>query len=348
MRIDIGKSHVTASSEDPRERSWFASLLQKWKIEAGTSIRILIPRLQSFSDHPFTVIEADHVESDNGAAYVDLLIRPEAGLTKKLFEKANGPGGLGGAESAGGSTELSVILEGPYGKKHSKEVTESDDVLLFAGGVGIAFSLPYFCRAALHSPESRHKLVWSLREPGMVEAVEEQLVELASKLQRKEGASSVNRPVIELHVTAGEVAAAKDPLKEVPSEISSDIARVISKLPADESAEDASISGSDSVKSIVKDEVTALKVRSAADLIESLRTRLAPTIDLVVEQGRPSTEPTHHFAPVEATSKGAHRTLAVLACGPGSLCDDTRVGALAALTGKEWRDVEYVEECFDW
>lgn len=61
---------------------------------------------------------------------------------------------------------------------------------------------------------------------------------------------------------------------------------------------------------------------------------------------RPSLAPNDHVE-VAADQKKSQR-LTVVACGPGQMCDRARVEALDALKKREWANVVYAEECFDW
>ncbi|CAO1615514.1 unnamed protein product [Parajaminaea phylloscopi] len=341
LRVEVPKSRVTAVSERPTSKLW-TRFRSAWKVQAGTSVRILIPRLQSWSDHPFTVIDADHSDEGSQSGFIDLLIRPQAGMTKALMDKTVNKDESSTAESSSRqrSAEFFVVLEGPYGSKHGHSIIAHDDVLLFAGGVGVAFSLPYFAMAALHGTGSRCKLVWAVREPEMLASVEDQLLRLDAKLSAKGSPSSHSQVVVEMHVTAGELVDNDD-----------DSAAAVTTMPAIGHSASASSRSSaqdrDSTEAgepSIKSEVEEKKLHSSGDLINTLRQRLSPAIELVVKKGRPSTLPRDHFDPVDSQ----HKSLAVMACGPHALCDDTRFGALDALSGRQWRDVEYVEECFDW
>lgn len=344
MRIHLGASKVVAllgASSSSTSALHELRLSPVNKLRAGTSVRLTIPRLQFWSDHPFTVVDAGHVD---GQGYIDLLIRSADGLTKHLARLVEASTRDGIESMSEVSRSINVVLEGPYGKWHPR-VSRHDDVLLFAGGIGITFCLPYFIHAAVADATTetrRCKLVWAIRDFDVVDAIADQLVRLDDALRAS--AHKGPRPIIELCVTAGEVREAKD------EEVGQVMAAIVELNDAAGVEADAASKASTSsstpamTPAATKSEyIEKKKISSFEERVASLADRLATTIDLRATQGRPSKRLASHFE--------THRskcTAAVVACGPASLCDDVREGALYALRTGEWADVEYVEECFDW
>lgn len=341
MRVHLGASKV-----QPLIGGQQASLLSRFrlspinKLSAGTSVRLTIPRLQFWSDHPFTVIDAGLVNGAESQGYVDLLIRSADGMTKQLATllQSSDDKTLEAGSGTAVDRTMNVVLEGPYGHWHSS-VAKHDDVLLFAGGVGITFCLPYFVQVAVQS-DARCKLVWAIRDFDIVDSVADQLIRLDEVLRAAERPRS-SRPKIELRVTAGEFF---DKAKEEVAEGVAELKH--SATDSDNALSKASSSASSTPIPSPPDEkaeyVEAKKIESSSKRLTALAARLSGSMDLVAVHGRPSKRVADHFEP------HSDRTAAVIACGPASLCDDTREGAIFALRKGEWRDVEYVEECFDW
>ena len=82
---------------------------------------------------------------------LSFMIKPHDGLTKCLQSSVHGTA----------TQETRVYLEGPYG--HTYDLKPYSSVLLIAGGVGIAFVLPY------HLTGQNAKLVWVVRSRGDLE-----------------------------------------------------------------------------------------------------------------------------------------------------------------------------------
>ncbi|KAI8344217.1 ferric reductase like transmembrane component-domain-containing protein [Chlamydoabsidia padenii] len=74
----------------------------------------------------------------------DLLIRPQKGMTKKLYEAVErlGPGG----------GEMYMVIEGPYG--HTHPILQYDTAILIGGGVGCTATIPYLQEAVYNSTKS--------------------------------------------------------------------------------------------------------------------------------------------------------------------------------------------------
>ncbi|KAI8097511.1 ferric reductase like transmembrane component-domain-containing protein [Halteromyces radiatus] len=87
----------------------------------------------------------------------DLLIRPQQGMTKKLYETVQqlGPGG----------GDMYVLIEGPYG--HTHPVLQYDTAILVGGGVGCTATVPYLQEAVynMNKIATRHLVfVWVVQQ----------------------------------------------------------------------------------------------------------------------------------------------------------------------------------------
>lgn len=94
-------------------------------------------------NHPFTLASWNQTSS---ATELSFLIAPMAGWTRRLRNRAHR-----------GTT--TVLLEGPYG--HTRDLKKYDNVLLLAGGSGIASLLPYV--ASLRDSKVKCTVVWVVR-----------------------------------------------------------------------------------------------------------------------------------------------------------------------------------------
>lgn len=145
-------------------------------IAAGDDIRVTIPRLQWVGEHPFTVFATGTLNDEPSQGYIDLLIKTEGGLTRKLAKHAvrssktyNADKDVELAGAPAKPLEISVLIEGPFGTvpEISQATTE---LVLVAGGIAITFCWPLFvaafksCLTKAGKPKlATCKLVWILR-----------------------------------------------------------------------------------------------------------------------------------------------------------------------------------------
>lgn len=94
------------------------------RIAAGQSIGLTIPCLQWMGDHPFTVMATGMDEEQAGMGYLDLAIKANGGLTKKLAELLHVDLEQEDLENAKvAPPSLAVLVEGPYGSLHEEVST---------------------------------------------------------------------------------------------------------------------------------------------------------------------------------------------------------------------------------
>lgn len=140
-------------------------------IGGGDDIRITIPRLQWVGEHPFTVFAVGTQPDNPTQGYIDLLIKTEAGLTRKLahrlniedLEKAETKNSEMAADIAK-ERKVSVMIEGPFGI--IPDIQQATDLVLVSGGIAITFCWPLFVaavRASAKSKLSSCKLIWIVR-----------------------------------------------------------------------------------------------------------------------------------------------------------------------------------------
>ena len=139
-------------------------------IAAGDDIRITIPRLQWVGEHPFTVFSAGVHSDDPTQGYIDLLIRTEAGLTRKLASHAQSQTrqqekDIEQARRRSSIGDVAVLIEGPFGI--IPDIKHSTDLVLVSGGIAITFCWPLFVSAVKASGTTKLqscKLIWIVRK----------------------------------------------------------------------------------------------------------------------------------------------------------------------------------------
>ncbi|CAO3588156.1 unnamed protein product [Absidia cylindrospora] len=151
----------------------------------GVFVYIYVPEAYFWQSHPFTIAswnqpsDRNSLVSGNAGNYgtmaityptvldsnkfsrsrssssntFDLLIRPQQGMTKKLYDVVEKLGPEGGY--------LDVLIEGPYG--HSHPLLQYDTAILVGGGVGCTAIVPYLQEAVynMEKTATRHVVfIW--------------------------------------------------------------------------------------------------------------------------------------------------------------------------------------------
>lgn len=127
---------------------------------------------------------------------ITLFVRTHSGTTSRLASKIGVAGGI------------PVLLEGSYGhessallKGSSAPTPEFPNTICIAGGVGITAVLPALTSTlGIHAPIGTTKLFWGVRQPAIVNAVEDLIVNV--KTGDKAGVKWWGN--VETHVTVGE------------------------------------------------------------------------------------------------------------------------------------------------
>lgn len=134
-------------------------------IGGGDDIRITIPRLQWVGEHPFTVFGVGTQPDDPAQGYIDLLIKTETGLTRKLARHVDKLGDVELANVRGEEHGVAVLVEGPFGV--APDIQEASDLILVAGGIAITFCWPLFVSAVKARAACKLnscKLIWIVRK----------------------------------------------------------------------------------------------------------------------------------------------------------------------------------------
>ncbi|KAE8231249.1 hypothetical protein CF326_g3735 [Tilletia indica] len=342
FRIELPLSRIQVPGQNDESGSTIVS-----RIAPGHSLRILVPRIQFFSDHPFTVLSTGKL-SDGGdqgehsdMGYVDLLIRQQQGFTKQMSKLENVVESIDLESGAVVPKRSAVIVEGPYGELHYEEVRIASHVLLFAGGVGVAYTLPYMIETALSNRNVPCTMTWMIRDIALFDAVMEQLTAAVEELsaRSKEGVEDLKRAplLINLHITSSDSAATHEAFR-------ANISELVKHAGRDSGGASASGSGEEEKNDIAKVDNKALPTPSTSE--PAYYDHLEPYFRVMTSYGRASVSSIVSSA-AAATGEGAGK-LVVMSCGPASLCDDVRYEAQKALSSGAWGDVAYFEECFNW
>ncbi|GHJ83641.1 hypothetical protein NliqN6_0043 [Naganishia liquefaciens] len=331
LRITMPKSRIVL----PTECHLITSASVPARISAGQSIGLSIPDIQWVGDHPFTVMATGEIPEHSDTGYLDLAIKANQGLTKKLADILHVS--LGGENHDVQTTEhgLGVLVEGPYGSLH-EEVYATENLLLFAGGVGVTFVLPHFVKTALHAPKTACKLVWMIRDLDACVIIQDELEMLAQELQSHSLAAAHATPsraplLIEIHVTGRR--ARKRALSSVDLEAQ----------PLLRASTDHAVITSAGHTPISEDEEQKYEVESADAKTPILVS--SSWLDITIKHGRASSVIERHFPASELSSS---QSLTIMSCGPAALCDEVRMHTKATSLACSWKSVHYIEECFSW
>ncbi|CAO1633125.1 unnamed protein product [Sympodiomycopsis kandeliae] len=281
------------------------------KIAPGHSVRLLAPKVEWLSDHPFTVAHTRRSPTDPKMGQMTLWVKAYAGMTRRLLVASQASPD---PESAS-HFQTPMVVEGPYGDLHNY-LADSEVIVLFAGGIGITFCLPIFTYTAFNCPEKQCKLVWNVKTLEEFAVLREQLLALVDLL-RQTKTIPASPFTIDLHVT----------------EEQTSVSTFVEK---DEGIEGSSSSRSGSERD--DKSITDAQMENATNV------ELQPFFVLKIKSGRSINALEQHVD----THRCKGKTLGLAACGPASLCDDVRLSAKRALLSGQWGDVDHVEECFNW
>lgn len=135
---------------DARRRRWLSwpqrSVKRGWKPTDHVFLKVpILGRTHALQAHPFTIASAAPVPSSDGSAHawLNLLIRAHSGFTTDLLHYAHR------------HRSVDVRLDGPYGSSHALDTLKSmDDVILVAGGSGIAVTFPVLWALLMNKGEN--------------------------------------------------------------------------------------------------------------------------------------------------------------------------------------------------
>ncbi|KAL1405332.1 hypothetical protein Q8F55_008961 [Vanrija albida] len=172
----------------------------KTKPAPGAYYFLYTPRsLTPWENHPFTLASSEDTAE---GTQLNFLFAPQAGATRKIAKRI--------AAAGSSSTEMTVLVEGPYGQVHP--VGSYEHVLLVAGGSGITSVLPYVYQLA-RAPRHPRKvtLVWAVRN-----------ATYASDVLSHELAPANTAGIdVHVHVSREDGATASDVIDRLPGHIAS-------------------------------------------------------------------------------------------------------------------------------
>lgn len=195
----------------------------------GVFVYIYVPGVYFWQSHPFTIASwhqpSDHpLTTTSGASSrygtmavaspalannkvssqrslsgntFDLLIRPQQGMTKKLYKAVEklGPGG----------GDMEVLIEGPYG--HTHPLLQYDTAILIGGGVGCTATVPYLQEAVYNAnlTATRHLIfIWVVQYDDQLSWAQDDIEECLGHINRTRMHPSTND---EVEVAASEKSA---------------------------------------------------------------------------------------------------------------------------------------------
>ncbi|OAA60317.1 serine/threonine-protein kinase [Niveomyces insectorum RCEF 264] len=279
-------------------------------------------RFLGWENHPFTLARWTQA-SPKDDLHLQFWVRPNKGWTKKLMNECIKKGSNGDGESA--TIPTTLLLEGPYGA--SEPLHCFDQVLLVAGGSGIAGVLPYLLDYVRRADEgavaaaasggnsgriptrTRHvTLVWADRREAYIRFVADGC--LASVLDRPDVQVSFHLTTAAVNSTS--TASSLTDAVHSPSEEKTGVLA---------SSDDLSGSGGSATKRhLARGQYHILSGRP--DVLSTVR-KLATSVHDTDER------------------------LAVMVCGPGEMSDNVR--HVVAESMEKGRDsIEYFEESFGW
>lgn len=159
--------------------------------------------LTPWENHPFTLASW---EKNGQCTTLHFLIAPQSGWTGRLrrrIEAATGKTGESSPLVAPPEAKLRVLLEGPYGSRD--RIDEYDNVLLLAGGSGIAAILPYVHALSQSDSKKRISVVWTVRNAAYA----------ADVLSRELSPERTSHISLDLYLTQEEPTAARAFLKSL-------------------------------------------------------------------------------------------------------------------------------------
>ncbi|KAJ9479873.1 Ferric reductase transmembrane component 3 [Pseudozyma hubeiensis] len=331
-------------------------------IAAGDDIRITIPRFQ-LGEHPFTVFGVGTHSEDPAQGYIDLLIKTEAGLTRKLARHAGKSSDVELANGQRKGSNLAVMVEGPFGVV--PDVHEASDLVLVAGGIAITFCWPIFVSAFKTRATSdlrSCKLIWIVRKEATLELLRSSFAELAEQMQAA-GALGGCRMSMDIYVTSdwqqertrptSEVSSSKELCNPVPSRSSSSHStkEKSSREPVQPDGECSSPSD-EVVNDVVEVSMVSMTSHRKQSVCREKRETLfddranGELVQVSFGAGRPAVLPAALFGHLDDKVLRDSEGLTVCLCGPPSLCDDVRFETVSLM--KRGIHVDLVEDCFSW
>ena len=252
-----------------------------------------------------------------GEYLLSFWIRPYDGWTRRLrdlYLKSRFPfrASLGFRET--------ILLEGPYGR--AEPLWAFDEVLLIAGGSGIAALVPYVLDHVARASASDDKpmltrtravtLVWTNRKEALIRQVTEN--ELATALQRDD-------------LTAAFYCTGCSAEGQITLPTSSSTYAV----PKGDAPKDTSVGG----VLVEKDETD----------VSELTDGMSGAGVVAIRAGRPDITSMIEMAAISATKSGSR--LAVMSCGPSGMADAAREAAYGVMH-QSGGAIKYFEEAFGW
>ncbi|KAL7273461.1 peroxisomal targeting signal 2 receptor [Rhizina undulata] len=176
----------------------------------GNHVFLRIPEISRFQSHPFTIASVDDGEAEKAQKWLEFLVKPQRGFTKKLHElvadqdqdesEFNFQDDTGEKKELEVETrkkiELVVHIDGPYGSV--PDFNTFDRVVLFATGSGITFIMPIALDLKRKGKVKRVDFIWAVQQKSSLESMRDELLEIGSFIDEDEEGTEVR---IRLQVT---------------------------------------------------------------------------------------------------------------------------------------------------
>ncbi|KAM0123556.1 hypothetical protein ACHAO1_011268 [Botrytis cinerea] len=282
-------------------------------IKPGTHAFLWIPAIRQMETHPFTISSVDDAEG------ISFVVAACDGFTKALHTLA--------VESPG--IQIRASIDGPYGSV--VDFSQYDKVVFIAGGSGGSFTfgvaLETMCEVAKKNAVSASTIVefiWVVRE-------EDSIGWFSSQLQELNSSPNVTVRLFCTRNVTNRVfnASSNGSSRNIFGEKDLELPTIASP----------SIEGSDEKSSWKLGDVEKVTTTSEANLINN-----AGDKSMMIQSGRP--EILKIIQNVVEECDGSQR-VAVVACGPGSLMDATRL-AISKCIKVNGPSLEYHSEEFGW
>jgi ferredoxin-NADP reductase len=150
VRLLDGTDNILSMSVTLTGRGARRWLCDPERVTSGLNIQLWIPRVHPLSSHPFTVAS---IEEKGDSVRLQLYALVKKGITSRLLKKV---------QLQGGQSEMSMMVEGFYGKQIQTPKTHNH--IYVAGGIGITSSISYLQDAVRHGIDSH--LIWLIPTAG--------------------------------------------------------------------------------------------------------------------------------------------------------------------------------------
>jgi predicted ferric reductase len=298
-----------------------------------------------YQSHPFTLAGWEKREEDL-TTMLTFAIRPYHGLTARLRDLVKS--GLGSDPEKSGQSLIRVLVEGPYSPRHS--LTLYDGLTFIVGGTGIAVALSYIsgALAAVHDKSNkvrynfrRFQLIWTVREQTFFQDTFDR--EIRPRLTRLSQLTTTHNLQISVHIYMTGLETSMMPMVETDTEVEAESENLLEMqqllcckdLTTSENGAGSHSTNELSINSSLLTSNTWTGNVDSEDIELRVFTRSRPRLENIV-----MTSASHDDA---ANNQGRY---AIVACGPTSMADDTRMAVVKAVGLGYY--IDFYSESYSW